>query len=56
MNRTNICVDRNTLEVYVVDEKGIEVFRKPKTEQTMSIANTIYMYHKYKNKEVKNNV
>lgn len=24
------------------------VFSKPKTEQTVSIANDIYMYHKYK--------
>lgn len=49
-NKSDIRVDRNTLEVVVVDENGIEIFRKPKTEQYVSIANAVYMCHKYKSK------
>ena len=32
----------------VVVADGKEVFRKRKMEQTVAIANDIYMYHKYK--------
>ena len=49
-NKAEINVDRQTGEVVVVDERGKEVYRAPKTEQHISIANTIYMYHKYKDR------
>jgi hypothetical protein len=47
-NNADITHDRQTGEVIVIDERGKEVYRAPKTEQHISIANTIYMYHKYK--------
>ena len=47
-NNADIALDRQTGEVIVIDERGKEVYRAPKTEQHISIANTIYMYHKYK--------
>jgi hypothetical protein len=46
-NKADIFLDKSTLEVVVVDECGVEVFRRAKTEQTVSIANAIYMSHKY---------
>lgn len=46
-NRADIKLDYLTNEVVVLNRKGKEVFRKPKTEQHISIANSIYMYHKY---------
>jgi len=47
-NQSNIKLDHTTGEVVVLDEHGKEIFRKPKTEQYVSIANDIYMYHRYK--------
>lgn len=45
MNKNiDIKIDGN--DVIVTDGKQ-EYFRMPKTEQTVSIANSIYMYHKY---------
>lgn len=46
-NKADIKLDHYTNEVFVLDKKGKEVFRMPKTEQHISIANTLYMYHKY---------
>lgn len=51
-NGADIKLDRTTNEVVVLDNKGLEVFRKPKTEQFISIANSIYMCHKYSGKEI----
>lgn len=39
----------------IVIHKGREVFRKPKTKQTVSIANCIYMAYKYDGKDVRSN-
>ena len=47
-NKSDIIVDHSTNEVVVLDKHGNEVFRKPKSEQVISIAHGIYMYHKYK--------
>lgn len=49
-SKADIRLDYKTGDVIVLDSKGIEVFRKPKTEQTVSIANAIYMFHKHSNK------
>ena len=46
-NKADIFVDRATQEVVVLGERGVEVFRRAKTVQTVSIANAIYMSHKY---------
>ena len=46
-NKADIRLDYSTNEVFVLDKKGKEVFRKPKTEQHISLASSIYMYHKY---------
>ena len=46
-NKSDIAVDHNTAEIYVLDKHGKEVFRKPKTEQTVAIAHDIYMFNKY---------
>ena len=46
-NKADIRLDHSANEVLVLDKKGKEVFRKPKTEQHISLANSIYMYHKY---------
>ena len=46
-NKADIFVDHSTQEVVVLDERGVEVFRHSKTAQTVSIANAIYMSHKY---------
>lgn len=46
-NKSDIKLDYTTNEVLVLNKKGKEVFRKAKTEQNISIANCIYMYHKY---------
>lgn len=35
-------------DVVVIHDKN-EVFRKPRNKQTLSIANDIYFYYKYKN-------
>ena len=47
MNKADIKLDYKTGDVIVLDAKGKEVFRKPKTEQHISIANAIYMSHKH---------
>jgi L-asparaginase II len=49
-NRAEISVDRQTGEIVVADDRGKEVYRAPKTERHISIANTLYMYHKYKDR------
>lgn len=49
-NKADILKDHNTNEVVVIDEIGKEVFRKPYTEQFISIAHDIYFYHKYKDR------
>ena len=46
-SKADIKLDYSTNEIFVLDKKGKEVFRKPKTEQHISLANSIYMYHKY---------
>jgi hypothetical protein len=46
-NKADIKLDHATNEVLVLDKKGKEVFRKPKTEQHVSVAHSIYIYHKY---------
>lgn len=46
-NKADIRLDYSTNEVFVLDKKGKEVFRKPKTEQYVSVAHSIYIYHKY---------
>ena len=46
-NQANMFIDHSTNCVVVTDENGIEIFREPKTEQNVSLANTFYMYHKY---------
>ena len=46
-NKADIFVDHATQEVVVIDERGVEVFRRAKTAQTVSIANAIYMSRKY---------
>ena len=46
-NNVEIKCDGNDV-VVIVNKK--EVFRKPKTKQTISIANDIYMRYKYDNK------
>ena len=40
-------IKRDGHDVIVLDEKGREVYRQPKTAQTVSIAHRIYMCHKY---------
>ena len=40
-NKDDICY------VYVLDSSGKECFRREKTEQTIAIAHTIYMYERY---------
>ena len=47
-NKADIKRDSQTNEVVVYDENGKEVFRKPYSRQILSIANTIWMYHKHK--------
>ena len=47
-NKADIKRDRQTNDVVVYDEHGKEVFRKPYSQQILSIANAIYMYHKHK--------
>lgn len=46
-NKTDITIDHLTNEIVVLNSKGDEVFRKPKTQQTISIAHDIYMFNKY---------
>ena len=46
MNKT-ADIKTDGIDVIVVAD-GKEVFRKFKTDQTVEIANDIYMYHKYK--------
>ena len=46
-NKADIKLDYATNEVFVLDKKGRDVFRMPKTEQNILIANAIYIYHKY---------
>ena len=53
-NKADMRRDHNTNEVVVYDENGKEVFRKPYTEQFISIAHPIYMYHKYKHQYEQN--
>lgn len=53
-NKADIKRDRQTNDVVVYDEYGKEVFRKPYSQQVLSIANTIYMYHKHHQEYEKN--
>lgn len=46
-NKSDILRDRATNDVVVYDENGKECFRRPYSKQTVSIANAIYMAHKY---------
>lgn len=46
-NKSDIKLDHSRNEVVVLNQRGQEVFRKPKTEQYISIAHAIYMCHKY---------
>ena len=46
-NKADIRRDRATNDVVVYDENGKEIFRRPYCEQVLSIANAIYMAHKY---------
>jgi len=46
-NKSDIKLDRAKNEVVVLNSKGREVFRGPKTEQYISIAHAIYICHKY---------
>ena len=46
-NQASMFIDHSTNCVVVTDEFGVEVFRNPKTEQNISLAHTLYMYHKY---------
>ena len=46
MNKT-ADIKTDGTDVIVVSD-GKEVFRKRKTDQTVAVANDIYMYHKYK--------
>ena len=50
-NLADIKLDYDTNEVIVLNAKGKEVFRKPKTEQIISIGRDIYMFHKYGDKQ-----
>lgn len=50
MNNVDIKTEQNNV---VVLNNGNEVFRKPKTRQTVAIANDIYFYYKYKDKEIR---
>lgn len=47
-NRANILIDYDTNEVYVLNNYGKEVFRKPKSKQIIKVAHDIYMGYKYK--------
>ena len=49
-NKSDIYRDRKTGEVVVIDENGEECFRGQYSEQIVSIANCIYLAHKYKDK------
>lgn len=49
-NKSDIRRDRATNDVVVYDENGKECFRRAYSEQTVSIANAIYMAHKYTQK------
>lgn len=46
-NKADILKDHKTNEVVVLDKHGKEIFRKPYTEQFISIAHDIYMCEKY---------
>ncbi len=46
-NKADILKDHSTNEVVVIDKQGKEIFRKPYTEQFISIAHDIYMCAKY---------
>lgn len=46
-NKADIYRDRRTGDVVVLDESGSEVFRRPYSQEIVSIANAIYMAHKY---------
>lgn len=47
-NKADILIDHETNDVIVLNNYGKEVFRKPKSEQTIAIAHDIYMNYKYK--------
>lgn len=49
-NKADIRRDRATNDVVVYDENGKEIFRRPYCENVLSVANAIYMAHKYKPK------
>ena len=55
-NKAAIRTDYETCEVYVLDECGKEVFRRPRTTQNISIAHSVYMYHKYKDEAQRRSV
>lgn len=46
-NKADIRRDRATNDVVVYDENGKECFRRPYSQEILSIANAIYMAHKY---------
>lgn len=46
-NRSDIFRDWTTGEVVVLDETGKECFRRPHSRQIVSIAHSIYSYHKH---------
>lgn len=49
-NKADIRRDRATNDVVVYGADGKEVFRRPYSAQVVSIANAIYMAHKYENR------
>lgn len=49
-SKAEIKRDTRTNEVYVIDNNGNEVFRKPYSHQIVAIANSVYMSEKYKDK------
>lgn len=46
-NKADIFRDHRANDVVVINKKGKEVFRRPYTQQTVSIAHSIYMACKY---------
>ena len=49
-NKADIFHDRKAGDVVVIDERGKEIFRRKRSEQIISIAHSIYLAHKYKEK------
>ncbi len=46
-NSADIFRDPATNEIVVLDEKGIEIFRRPKSEQMIAVAHSIYLSCKH---------